>query len=80
MLPIKCQIALKNAAEKKDPELLDLVIAQVKADAPSHFFWGDNDPYFEKRVFFHRPFSKRWSGTSITDGSILDYKKNKYGN
>ena len=80
MLPTKCQIALKNAAEKKDHDLLDLVIKQVKADAPSHFFWGDDDPNFEKRVFFHRPFSSKWSGTSITYGSILEYKKNKYGN
>lgn len=65
MLPIKCQIALKNAAEKKDPELLDSVIAQVKADAPSHFFWGNDDPNLQKRVFFHAPWSSKWSGTAI---------------
>jgi hypothetical protein len=71
MLPIKCQIALKNAAEKKDPELLDSVIAQVKADAPSHFFWGNDDPNLEKRVFFHAPWSAKWSGTAIvTDRAI----------
>jgi len=67
MLPVNCQIALKNAAEKKDPELLDLVIKQVKADAPSHFFWGDDDPNLEKRVFFHAPFSNKWSGKAIVN-------------
>lgn len=65
MLPVHCQIALKNAAAKKDPELLEVVITQVKADAPSHFFWGDNDPNLQKRVFFHAPFSSKWSGTAV---------------
>jgi hypothetical protein len=80
MLPIECQIALKNAAQEKDHELLDLVIAQVKSDAPSHFFWGSDDPNLEKRVFFHAPFSNRWSGKAIKYESILDYEKSNHGN
>jgi hypothetical protein len=65
MLPIESQLALKNAAQKKDPELLESVIAQVKLSSPSHFFWGDDDPNLTKRVFFHAPFSNKWSGKAI---------------
>ena len=74
MLPIECQIMLKNAADKKYSELLDKVIDEIKAMSPSHFFWGVKDPNLERRVFFHMPFSSKWSGTAVVHAQASKYK------
>ena len=74
MLTIEHQILLQNAAAKKDPQLLDAVIMQIKADSPSNFFWGDDDPNLKKRVFFHMPWSAKWSGTAIVTEKAIGTK------
>jgi len=73
MLPIQLQIQLKIAAKKKDYTLLNLAIAQIKADNPSYFFGGNDDPNLHKRVFFHVPFGS-WSGKAIVNGRATKYQ------
>jgi hypothetical protein len=73
MLPHECKLILQNAAKKKDPIAMDAAIAEVKKIDPASFFWGDHDPSLRNRVFFHRPFSYHWSGTSIMDDKAAGY-------
>lgn len=75
MLPANCVYKLKAAAETKDPETIDAAIRLVKLLAPQYFFKTDSngkdiDPALVNRIFYHCPYSMRWSGSYITNKRI----------
>jgi hypothetical protein len=71
MLLTEHKLMLINAAEAKDPEILDRVIKLLKIIAPNNFLSEEDMP---KRVFHHQPLSRHWSGRAITTKLAYHYK------
>lgn len=68
MLPVSCQMMLKEAALSKDIERIQRVTDLIRILSPDSFLQDEQD--MKSRVFYHRPFGVHWSGDYRVDKII----------